>query len=241
MELSTVRVYRLLLIFLSLSFVAGLQFNLAECEASLQSINAPQVSNGLVDGDGNPTQNVSEAQGYTYDACLRICGSGIDTSSENTTAVVGQLTVWFLPYLTLLAQVPFFTEDKTGDIIVSLLTIGAPTLALYSLFLTLFNWRRIKSLMSLSNQDEMERVLPDILGRLQQYPMTIDIDLLSSALAFSRNRKWWVKLRLHFRDRSRRLDGSGVAQLFLAGIVYIFAVVEALSQLGGVLVHIICH
>ena len=231
MERATARVCRLLLIFLSLSVVTGIQFNLAQCEASLQSINASQIGDGLVvDGNGNLAQNISEAQGYTNRGCQQICGPGIDNSNENFTAVVGQLTLWFLPYLTLLAQVPFFTEDITGDVTVSLLTIGTPTLALYSLFLTLFNWRRIKSLTASSGQGEG---LPDILGRLQQYPLIIDIDLLSAALAFPRNRKWWFKLRLHFRDRVRRLDGSGVAQLFLACIVYIFAVVEALATLGG--------
>jgi hypothetical protein len=43
-----------------------------------------------------------------------------------------------------------------------------------------------------------------------------------------------VTLRDHLRDRARRLDASGTAQLFLAGVVYIFAVVEAFGQLGGI-------
>jgi hypothetical protein len=68
--------------------------------------------------------------------------------------------------------------------------------------------------------------------------MTIgDRDLLASSLALPANQNWWVALRDHLRDRARRLDASGTAQLLLAGIVYIFAVVEAFGNLGGIISH----
>lgn len=122
---------------------------------------------------------------------------------------------------------------------VSVLTFGTPMLAIYSLFVSLFNWMWIRD-FSNDHLDEnaegsLAEMLPDILGRLQQYPMTIgDPDLLASALALPVNRDWWVTLRDHLRDRARRLDASGTAQLFLAAIVYIFAVVEAFGKLGGI-------
>jgi hypothetical protein len=228
-------VLRLLLIIPFVAIVAG--FNMNECAAYLPTNNESALPNGVVDVNGNPAQNVIDALGFTYDYCLQVCGPGIDNSNQNFTAVVGQLTLWFLPYLSLLAQVPFFTEDKIGDITVSLLTIGTPTLALYSLFLTLFNWKWIKSLTpaAVREGDNMDRILPDILGRLQQYPMRIDVELLAWALALApdKNLDWWVKLRLRFRDRVRRLNGSGVAQLSLACIVYVFAVEQALATPGG--------
>jgi hypothetical protein len=122
---------------------------------------------------------------------------------------------------------------------VSILTLGTPMLALYSLFVSLFNWMWIRDLsnrhLHKAVQGNLAKILPDILGRLQQYPMTIeDRDLLASALALPENRNWWVTLRAHLHDRARRLDASGTAQLFLAGIVYIFAVVEAFGNLGGI-------
>jgi hypothetical protein len=66
--------------------------------------------------------------------------------------------------------------------------------------------------------------------------MTVqDCELLASALALQKNQQWWVNLHEHLCDRGRRLDASGTAQLFLAGIVYIFAAVEALAKFGGYL------
>lgn len=211
------------------------QFNLAHCKASLPTNGS--IADGVVDSDGNQATSVADARGYSYATCLEVCGSGIDTTT-NFTDVVQQVTLWFLPYLTLLAQIPFFTEDKSGDVTVSLLTIDTPMLALYSLFVSLFNWKWIKSQKPTSSADDgiasMADILPDILGRLQQYPMTvIDSEMLASAIALRENYDWWVKLREQLRNRERRLDASGTAQLFLAGIVYIFAVVEALAKLGG--------
>jgi len=118
------------LTFLSLSSVAGqLTFNLDNCNASLQKENA--TSPGLV-------VNVSGNLAYTYNACTTLCGGGFD--SNNFTLIVQQLTLWFLPYLTLLAQVPFTTKTRSGDIMVSILTLGTLMLAIYSLFVSLFNW-----------------------------------------------------------------------------------------------------
>lgn len=234
----TLGVFRILILIPFVTIAAA--FNLNGCAASLPTNNETALPNGVVDFNGNPAQNVAEALGFTYEYCLYICGPGIDNS--NFTDVAGQLTLWFLPYLSLLAQIPFCSEDKIGDITISLLTIGSPTLALYTLFLTLFNWKWIKSLIptAVREGDDMERILPDILGRLQQYPMTIDVELVAWALALApdENLDWWVKLRLHFRDRVRRLNGSGVAQLSLACIVYIFAVEQALANPGGVTLYI---
>jgi hypothetical protein len=217
------------LIFLSLSLVDGqLTFNLDNCSASLQNENA--TSPGRV-------VNVSGNLAYTYNACKDLCGGGFE--SNNFTVIVQQMTLWFLPYLTLLAQVPFATSTRSGDIMVSILTLGSPMLALYGLFVSLFNWIWIKDFanehLDKTAQGSLAEILPDILGRLQQYPMTIgDRNLLASALALPKNRDWWETLRDHLRDRARRLDASGTAQLFLAGIVYIFAVVEAFGKLGGI-------
>lgn len=84
------------LIFLSLSLVDGqLTFNLDNCAASLQNENASSTGR-VVNAGGNLA--------YTYNACKALCGGGFD--SNNFTLVVQQMTLWFLPYLTLLAQVP---------------------------------------------------------------------------------------------------------------------------------------
>ena len=218
-----------LLILLAFLAAACRAFNLDNCNDSLQNQTttfAPFVI------------NVSGELAYTYEGCLHYCGGGVDLN--DITTVVQQMTLWFLPYMTLLAQVPFATNNRSGDVMVSLLTLGSPMLAIYSLFVSLFNWMWIRDLsnrnLSRTNDNHLADVLPDVLGRLQQYPITIpDPGLLASTLALSDNREWWKILKDHLRDRARRLDASGTAQLFLAAVVYIFAVVEAFSQPGGMI------
>jgi hypothetical protein len=106
----------------------GVTFNLENCSASLENENGT-VPGRVVNASGNLA--------YIYDACKNVCGPGID--GNDFTTVIQQMTLWFLPYLTLLAQVPFVTDNKFGDLIVDLLTLGISILTIYSLFVSLFN------------------------------------------------------------------------------------------------------
>jgi hypothetical protein len=210
--------------------IAAVEFNLNNCYNLLSNLNTT-----LLDPNDILFRN-GRAIGYSYSTCLEVCGTGV--SGQNFPTVIQQLSLWFLPYLILLAQIPFQTDDKVGDIIALILTVGSPMLALYSLFLTLSTWKwlRNESLdwLGIGNGESMVQILPEVLGRLQQYPVVVqNLDLLASALAIPENNGWWRTLRDSLRSRERRLDISGLAQLFLAGLVYIFAVVEALARLGG--------
>jgi hypothetical protein len=233
--------FALLLVHLAfIPIIYGLTFNDSACRLSLPTSNATNASlAGVVDAFGNPATSVADAFGYNYEACLTQCGTGAGPIEFITT--VQQSTLWFLPYLTLLAQLPFVTKDKVGDVKVLLITLGSPMLALYSMFLTLSNWQWLKDFsyrLCVRARDDPESdldfVLPEIVGRLQGFPITIlDGDLLVSGLTFKENRQWWIELRNHLRDRERGLSASGLAQLLLAVIVYIFSVGEALSLIGG--------
>jgi hypothetical protein len=229
-------------IILLLNALAGgtLAYNITECNATFTD----QIRNGdftnVTNRSGNSVNTTADAIGFTYNGCFKNCHGGASINDFPTT--VQELTLWFLPYLTLLAQVPFLTEDKMNDTMVAILTLGSPMLALYSLFITLFNWkwidafsaRRLQQRRNAEGQPDLAKYLPEILGRLQQYPMVIeDSQLLVSLLSLSENGQWWTALRDHLRDRERRLDASGTAQLFLAVTIYLFSVVQALAQLGG--------
>src|SRR5437667_10856301 len=90
----------LFLLLLFLSAVCGTpNFDLKRCRNSLLNVTK---MDGVMDFNGTRT-------GYSYARCLDECGQGVDASDFPT--VVQQLTLWFLPYLTLLAQVPVQTED----------------------------------------------------------------------------------------------------------------------------------
>lgn len=231
------------LLLLTTAVYGSQHYSVASCNASLPKyhINETgyQIPNGTVDQNGRLTQVVLDIVGYTYDTCLEVCGSGVDRT--DFIPVIQQLTLWFLPYLTLLAQVPFMTEhDLWGDVEVVVYTLGSPMLAIYSLFLSLFNWKWIKhkcrrDLQQYETDEDMVKILPDILGRLQSYPITVpNTALLAAALALPENKEWWTTLQQHLEDRERKLDASGTAQLSLAAVVYIFAVSEAFAEIGGI-------
>ena len=124
MELSPSGRFRDLIVIFSILFVSGWQFNLTGCRASLPPKDG-NVSIGVVDRYGNPTENATNAQGYQYSKCLDVCGQGIDVN--NFTTIVQQMTLWFLPYLTLLAQVPFFADDKIGSRLAPAGPTGSPS------------------------------------------------------------------------------------------------------------------
>jgi|SRR5579859_108428 len=216
-------------------------YNSKACNASLPRYHLDEpdykIPIGSVDRNGNVTLSAADIVGYTYETCLEVCGIGV--GPNELVSIIQELTLWFLPYLVLLAQVPFMTENKLGDFAVCFYTFGSPLLALYSLFLSLLNWKWIKDIcrrrLARDGDDaEMVKSLPNVLGQLQQYPIAIpNTEMLASALGLTENQTWWVSLRDHLVDRERRLDASGTAQLFLAIVVYIFAVTEAFAQIGG--------
>jgi hypothetical protein len=91
-------------------------------------------------------------------------------------AFVQQMTLWFLPYLTLLAQAPFVTDNKRGDLIVSILTLGTPMLALYSLFISLFHWMWIQDLSTQNLVPNPAKGTPSLAKRLPDILATIPHD-----------------------------------------------------------------
>lgn len=182
------------------------QFNLESCQNSISSSFANGVK-GIVDRNGNTATSLDDARGYEYSTCLEVCGTGIN--SNNATTVASQLTLWFLPYLTLLAQIPFVTASGTGNIMVCLLTLGSPMLALYSLFVSLQNWQWIMK-WGVDGDAFMVKTLPDVLGRLQQFPVRVDNpSLLVSALHIPGNKTWWDDILTRFRARETSICVRG--------------------------------
>jgi len=52
-----------------------------------------------------------------------------------------EVGVWLVPWLALVSQLPFGANDKVDNLISVSLTVGCPTLAAYSLALTVLNGR----------------------------------------------------------------------------------------------------
>src|SRR5438046_9600802 len=91
-------------VLISALFTSALcQFNFQQCHNALISSNG-SLLNRSVDINGNHAASIADARGFNYPTCLDVCGPGVDASNFSTMA--SQYTLWFLPYLTLLAQTP---------------------------------------------------------------------------------------------------------------------------------------
>src|SRR5438876_2814996 len=86
-------------------------FDYDECKVAVQS--GSYGFEGATTRDGVLTTNLSLVEGYQYQSCLDNCGGGSDFNSYSEFS--GQATIWFLPWFTLLAQIPYFTSSKRGD------------------------------------------------------------------------------------------------------------------------------
>jgi hypothetical protein len=216
----------------------GLQFDFKQCQKAVTDPKSVFGSAGTTDRYGNlRTENSAPIEGYQYKYCLENCGSGSDLSSFDT--IQQQFAVWFLPWLSLLAQLPFFASGKIEDFFIAIYTIGSPTTALYGLFLTILNRKWLKEECDAVRAQSpfagcMLANIAEVLGSLQQFPIQIsNAGLLVTTFANARNLEWWAKLQVWFVSHRRQLEASAYAQLLLAVIVYGFALVEAFLKLGG--------
>lgn len=216
-------------------------FNYATCKSEV--LNGTFGFDGTVDRNGQPlkTENFSLVEGYMYPFCLQNCGSGAQFTDYND--FWNQATLWFLPWFLLVSQIPCFTKDKLNDCLVMILSVGSPTTALYSLFLTSLDERWLKvscnAVRKADPREEVDKMLKHIsqvLNSLHQFPLEVEeVGLVACTLALEQNRYWWRKLGKWFVGRQRRMEASAYAQLVLVIVLYGLAVLpEAFMLLGGI-------
>jgi hypothetical protein len=214
-------------------------YNDTDCKARVQNLDF--WFNGTTDENGIPltVQNASLIDGYLYQYCIDNCGSG--SSYNDFNSFQNQFTLWFLPWFTLLAQIPLLTFSPGRDFLVIVLTVGSPTTALYSLFVTIFNRKDFsKECKATANQEaasektkDMLKAMSDVLGSLHQFPTEIhDVGLLACSYTAD-NEEWWGALQKWFIGRRSQMEASWYAQLLLALIVYLFAILQSFLNLGG--------
>ncbi|KAJ7029921.1 hypothetical protein C8F04DRAFT_1115463 [Mycena alexandri] len=103
------------------------------------------TSPGLVDINGQPIscnstiQSAPEVWGITYGACQTNCGMDVMRQGMNYSTAAIPLTSSVLPWLALIAQLPFEASDVWTNVVSVLLCVGSPALATYSLALTMSN------------------------------------------------------------------------------------------------------
>ncbi|KAG6865358.1 hypothetical protein C0991_003210 [Blastosporella zonata] len=215
------------------SFILAL-FGAQGVNASVNFQNCLQdVRNGVwgsiggTDNTGHPISNISDATAITYDLCLTACGSGAEPFQWGTFSQ--QFGSWLLPSLALVSQLPFGTHNILQNLLSVLLTLGSPTLAAFSLAVTVLNgrWiaRRFRRIQSPNTRNAVKA-----LSSLQQAPLIVTKDayLLTSLLVLPENETWWNELVVGL-DYTYTWTISAVASVVWVVIAYVFTVIDSLQ------------
>ncbi|KAK2465067.1 hypothetical protein APHAL10511_002875 [Amanita phalloides] len=205
----------LLVILLLCNLVTSASLRFQKCFWNV--LNATSLE-GVVYSNGSQATNLTLGTGLAYHRCIADCGAGPSPFDWYTFST--QSTSWLLPLLALIPQIPYGTKDGLSNFLAVLLTVGSPTLAAYSLSLTVISHRWMVKRFERSNYYN-SHLAARILGDLQQVSLKLpeDESVIPSLIVLERNRDWWKKL-------SDGLDYS-VPKWTVASIVSIIYVVLA--------------
>ncbi|KAJ7661248.1 hypothetical protein B0H17DRAFT_953697 [Mycena rosella] len=199
--------------------------NFSQC---LEEVRSGQWgTTGGLDNYGHPLSNISEATAITYDLCLTACGSGSEAFDWNIFSQ--QFTAWLLPYLALVSQLPFGAKTRLENLVSMFLTVGSPTLAAYSVALTVLNGHWIAERFAHLNYPNIRNAVR-ILSSLQQSSLQIDTEnsLLASLIILPENDEWWLELAL-WLNYVHTWSISAVASILWVVIAYLFTVVDSFT------------
>jgi len=229
---------RILLIFLIPVLPTGAS-KWGQCLSNLRNATWRESSgifSGGTDNHGHPTPLTNVTTAVTYDLCKIACGSG-PSSGVSWLTFLDQFGAWVLPWLALVSQLPFGANDKYENLIATLLTLGSPTLAAYSLALTVLNGRWVAKLFTTWNYHN-SRNAARILNTLQQAPLkvTTDAALLASLVVLPENDKWWAEL-VEWLDFTHTWSISAAMSIVWVIIAYILAVIDSIVGGGAYSLH----
>ncbi|KAJ7653260.1 hypothetical protein DFH06DRAFT_1093534 [Mycena polygramma] len=188
---------------------------------------------GGTDNSGHPVSNISQATAITYDLCLKACGSGSEAFNWNIFSE--QFTAWLLPYLALVSQLPFGARTRLDNLISMLLSVGSPTLAAYSLALTVLNGHWIAERFSHLSYPNVRNAIK-ILSSLQQSPLHVNTEdsLLASLVVLHANDEFWAELEA-WLNYVHTWSIAAVASIIWVVLAYFFTVVDSFT--GGVVTY----
>ncbi|KAJ7856660.1 hypothetical protein B0H14DRAFT_710056 [Mycena olivaceomarginata] len=199
--------------------------NFDQCIAEVQS--GKWGPDGGTDNYGNPVSDISNATSITYELCTRACGPGAEPFVWNIFSQ--QFSAWLLPYLALVAQLPFGATDKLDNVVAVLLSVGSPTLAAYSLALTVLNGHWLARRFSRFTYPNVRSAV-QVLNRLQQAPVRITTrgSLLASLVVLPENNQWWTEL-VDWLDYTHTFTISSIASILWVTIAFLFTVINSFT------------
>ncbi|KAK7046249.1 hypothetical protein R3P38DRAFT_3420853 [Favolaschia claudopus] len=218
--------------------------------ANLFDCNSP----GLVDIDGQSVlcrpniTNValdSNVWGITYSACQEKCGMDMIRQEFNFTESAIPLVTWLLPWLTLIAQLPF---EAVGwrNLLSACTCLGSPALTVYSLALTASNrvyidkkFNRLKSKIPAKYGYLVKRLdsIAFVLKEAQQCPVRAnqrhgELAMLLTVKDHERE-NFWKGAERDLKNTRRDFTYSFAAQVFMAFITYLFSFIAAVHDSLG--------
>ncbi|KAG2130899.1 hypothetical protein DEU56DRAFT_954381, partial [Suillus clintonianus] len=203
--------------------VAGL--NLTECLIDIvANANATQNLAGLLNGDGHPVSNASDATSISYAMCTSVCGTGPEPFRWSLFSQ--DLGAWLLPNLALISQLPFGARYRLDNFMSAALTIGSPALAGYSLFLTLLDSAWINRQFDQLEGYPNSRIVVSILGNLQQVPLSLDFTRVHSFVSPPENDRWlqWFS---EFVDYTHTWSIASATAIVWVVVAYVISVVNS--------------
>ena len=166
------------------------------------------------------------------------------------------MTSYFLPWLTLTAQLPFQNSGPRATFMALCLAIGSPALITYSLALTILNrnWvvDEVERLLKRSRRVQLVNPeIPTAVGHFrsrlrsfstlaiegQQVPLRASVidHWLSSLIAHpgAPNTDWWTSVSQSINRGRRKPSFSLHAQISLAILVWAFTLITGISAATG--------
>jgi hypothetical protein len=238
MPLALIYATVLILVFSLLTQPVWSEVDFAQCLERIHKTSS-NLSIGVTDNQGNligstmngcnDTAPFCQATAITYSLCLAECGDGQEPFSWNIFSQ--QFGAWLLPWLALLSQLPFGAKYRADNLMSVILTIGSPTLAAYSLTLTILNSHWLARRFSSIKFPNVSLAYKALSG-LQQSPVHVDArrGLLPSLVILPENDLYWEDL-VHLLNYTHTWTISAVTNLLWVIIAYIFTVINAFTNI----------
>ena len=180
--------------------------------------------------------------------------SSVQGAAFEFPAFAGAMTSYFLPWLTLTAQLPFQNAGPRATFMALCLAVGSPALITYSLALTILNrnWAvgEVEQFLKRSQrvvEPEVAAAVSHFKSRLrsfsslaiegQQVPLRASVvqHWLSSLIAHpgAINTAWWTSVSQSIGRGRRKPSFSLHAQISLAILVWAFTLIAGISAATG--------
>lgn len=215
-------------------------FNYSACaKTAYQTFSENPNNSFLYDQNGRPTASLDDAWGISYASCTALCGARDNTEFYDWNFLSQGISSWLIPWLALSAQLPFETKNKTTNFAALLLTLGSPSIAAYSLALTLLNARRVNQKFRHVREENqwLHRPLQmrsikaarSILIETQHVPIQICNGRrreISQLIVHPENWTWWCSLRQKLLMTKRKWTYSLYAQVGWVSVSQLLAIID---------------